>query len=310
MGRLRTMAEATFSMSYDGPALDTGVMPVRDLAPALFALGELFTDASLALYPDREPVALNVKATGEGSFLVHLLVESKKAWDDIMDVFDSDTANALMNLAASVVGVRGLFWFVKRMHGRTVVSTTPSPEPGHTVVTLDDNTTVDVPAPVLVLYERIEVRRDAKAVVAPLSRDGIDTLKFRPPGPDPGTEVSQEDVPAYEVPVAEEDVLLDIEQDVMLEITSVTFTEGNRWGFSDGDRRFTAPVLDQDFLDRVNAGEPFRKGDLLHCRMRIVQSRKDSRLRIDREVIAVLEHIRPDAAQLSIEDGIGVDVDD
>jgi hypothetical protein len=296
------MAETTFAMSYDGPALETGIMPVRDLAPALFALGELFTQASVTLYPDRDPVALNVKATGDGSFLVHLLLESKKAWDDVLDVFGSDTANALGNLAGAVVGARGLFWFIKTMHNRVIVSTEASPEPGHTVVNLDDHTTVDASSPVVVLYERLEIRRDAKAVVTPLASEGINTLKFRPPGPDEGAEVSEEDVPAYEVPVPEEDVLLDLEQDMMLEITSVTFTEGNRWGFFDGDRRFTAPISDQAFVSRVNAGEPFSKGDMLRCRVRIVQSRRESRLHIDREVVRVLDHIRATDAQLSLED--------
>lgn len=50
------MAESAFTVTYDGPALATGRIPVRDLAPALLALGELFLDASSLVNPDREPV--------------------------------------------------------------------------------------------------------------------------------------------------------------------------------------------------------------------------------------------------------------
>ena len=60
------MAEVDFAVEYDGPALQAGRMPVRDLAPALLALGEIFTDASRVFYPEREPVALNIEATREG----------------------------------------------------------------------------------------------------------------------------------------------------------------------------------------------------------------------------------------------------
>lgn len=58
-------------------------MPVRDLAPALLALGNLFTEASDALYPEREPVALGLVATDIGSFEAHLILEAKNAWDQV-----------------------------------------------------------------------------------------------------------------------------------------------------------------------------------------------------------------------------------
>ena len=34
------MTAATLSVTYDGPALDSGLMDVHDLAPALLALGK------------------------------------------------------------------------------------------------------------------------------------------------------------------------------------------------------------------------------------------------------------------------------
>jgi hypothetical protein len=56
------MAATQFSVAFGGPAVDDGTMPIRDLAPALLALGDVFSAASRTLYPDREPVALNIKA--------------------------------------------------------------------------------------------------------------------------------------------------------------------------------------------------------------------------------------------------------
>ena len=78
-------------------------MPVRDLAPALLALGEIFSESGKLLYPDRPPVSLNIRATDEGSFLVQLLLEGERAWDQFVDVFSADSIDALANLKELVI---------------------------------------------------------------------------------------------------------------------------------------------------------------------------------------------------------------
>jgi hypothetical protein len=45
------MPETEFDLSYKGDALADGRMAVRDLAPALLALGEIFADASALIEP-------------------------------------------------------------------------------------------------------------------------------------------------------------------------------------------------------------------------------------------------------------------
>ena len=65
------MTSADFTLTYDGPALATHEMNVRDLAPAMLAVGELF-EAMNGLYNGKlAEVAVNVRAYSPGCFNVH-----------------------------------------------------------------------------------------------------------------------------------------------------------------------------------------------------------------------------------------------
>src|SRR3954447_20078355 len=98
------MAETAFEVKYDGEALRDGRMPVRDLAPALLALGELFRIAGSELYPDLPPPTLEAKATEKGSFDVHLIINASDAWEQVMNMLTAKGSTALSNLEALVFG--------------------------------------------------------------------------------------------------------------------------------------------------------------------------------------------------------------
>src|SRR5690242_8879708 len=175
------VAETTFGITYDGPALATGRMPVRDLAPALLALGDLFAEASTVMYPQADPVALSIKATEQGSFEVQLILEAKDLWDQIVNVFDSETVTALVNLQDLVIGgggLIGIIGLVKKLRGRRVVREEPTPDPAQIKITLDDGTSLEIPSDVARLYRRISIRRKVRDVVAPLTREGVDEIRF------------------------------------------------------------------------------------------------------------------------------------
>jgi hypothetical protein len=298
------VAETTFEIVYDGPALATGTMPVRDLAPALIALGDLFVEASAVLHPDWEPVALNIKATEEGSFLVRLTLESEGLWDQLVNVFGSPGASALTNLRDFVLTAGGLFWLIKRLKGRKIAFRENTPtDPGTITLTLDDQTKLEVPAEVLTLYRSIEIRKQARQVVAPLAREGVEVVKFTARPNEEEVAVEKGDLPAYELPEGPDEPLLDEEREMFVEIASVAFIEGNKWRLSDGGNTFWASVEDASFLERVERGaEVFRKGDKLRCLIRLVQSQPATGgLQTDYHVVKVIEH-RPSPTQLSLGD--------
>lgn len=285
------MAEAAFGVTYDGPALADGRMPVRDLAPALLALGEIFAEASALSYPDKEPVALNFQATAEGSFEVHLILEATGVWNQVVDLLNTDGADALSNLMQIVGGGYGLFAFIRAIT-RRLIKKQEEVSPGRIRVTLEDGATLEVAAEVLALYRNSNARSQARQVVEPLKRAGVDELKLEAAEGDVQVNVSAAEVREFE-PVEEAEVpLLEREGPMILAIASVAFIEGNKWRFSDGDRTFYATLEDEGFLRRVEAGaEAFRNGDFLKCQMRIVQYRQGDALHTDYYVKRVIEHI-------------------
>jgi hypothetical protein len=299
------MAESAFGITYDGPALTAGRMPVRDLAPALLALGDLFAEASVLLHPDRKPVALNIEATRDGSFLVHLLLEAEGAWDQMVNLFGSKEASALTNLVDIVVGVGGLFAVGKRLAGRRILKQEADPAAGIVRLTLDDQTTIEIPSDALRLYGNIAIRKQAREVVAPVTRGGIEVVKFQSRRESSvSVEITGPDAEAFEVPETEAFPVAEDVAQLAVSIVNVAFAEGNKWRLSDGENTFWATIEDRQFVRRVKDGvEAFRNGDALRVQMKVVQTMDSEGLHIERSIVEVLEHIeRPTQLELSAEE--------
>jgi hypothetical protein len=266
-------------------------MPVRDLAPALLALGDVFAEASRVLYPDNQPVALDIRATNEGSFNVLLVAHGPDLWDQIVRWLSSQEATALDHLKELViVSGASVLYLIKRLRGRKIKREEQIGS-GQVRLTLDDETQIEVPAETLQLYRRVTIRKKAKDVVRPLNRKGVNRLDFRE-GTETTLSIEADDVSAFEVVEAEAETVLEDVVERRLKILSVVFTEGNKWRFTDGDVAFSAAIEDTAFLERVKLGEAFSDGDVLRCRMREVQSEsEDGKLSTDRFIVEVLEHI-------------------
>ena len=299
------VAEATFGITYDGPALEGGRMPVSELAPALLGLGDMFAVASDIVHPEWRPVSLNIQATERGSFDVHLYLEAEQVWDQLVDMFSSNDATALVNLKDLVIASGfGVFWLLKRLRGRRVIATERDvPKPGMIRLQLDDTTSLEIPSDAWALAQSVEIRKHARKVVQPLDREGIEVVEFTSIGADiDGVAIEKDDLPAYELPDELDEALLDTEQEIWTQIASVAFPRNNKWRLSVGEYTFWATIADDLFLDKVESGrESFRNGDMLRVKTEVVQTRRVDGLHTEYTVIEVLEH-RP-RTQLALDIG-------
>lgn len=283
------MAEQHFHVVFDGPALQSGSMDVRQLAPALLALGEMYQEAQRILYPDDQPLSLEVRATATGSFDVHLAL-TQSLWQQAVSMFSGDTATAIADILAYTTATTGVVGFLLAARRRKIRlrETTPN---GTIRITFDDGTTFECPSEVLRLTESMVIRRALTEVVAPLDNEGITSVRFERTEA-VGITVSSEQVDAFSLPPTPDEMLTDTVREEVLSLAAVAFTDGNKWRLTDGERTFFAAIEDQQFIDRVSSDQVrFAKHDLLRVRLRVQQWRTDGGLRTEYSVGEVLEHI-------------------
>jgi hypothetical protein len=285
------MPDAVMTLRYDGEAVDAGTMDVRQLAPALIAAADAVREAHALLGVAGPTPQVEVRAVRPGSFIVDLVVAEPTAFQRMLDVLTTRPVGALEGLEALVMAVVSAVKLIKRVRNRKI-SRVEETEDDRTVtrLILEDGTIIEIPAPSFTLTRSADFRRSVRGMVEPLEANvGITQLVLRTG--DEHVTVTNSDIPAFDMPPALEVDLGESECTVVLRPVNVSFAEGNKWRFNDGDTTFFASIEDSRFISDINHGERFAKNDMLRVRMRTSQAQDASGLRTDRTIIEVIEHI-------------------
>lgn len=295
--QLRYKADsASLSVRYAGQALDEHRMSVRDLAPALLALADAIDIANaLVGDSDRKP-SVAIKATSEGSFVVDLVITSnllEGVTGSLLSLLNGKEATAAANLSGVVAGVGAAIGLLKKFAGKKIVSTDKA-APGRTRITLGDGTTIDATAGETVLVESREFRAAMGRAAAPTRKPGIDTFELSGGGFQT-VSIRDDEIdhirPAYTA--SGDDVISDETHEVVLKLDQISFRKNRVWKVVDDDngKPFSVTIRDPSFLARIDAGEPFRKGDTIHAVLHVTQRRaRDGGLSITREIVEILNH--------------------
>ena len=294
------MSKATFHVLYDGPALASNEMDVRDLAPALLALGQVLEEANNALNDNKAKITVKVRASFKtGCFGIELDVLQSLSQQMQMLFSTEGIANAKQILewigliSGGITGVGGvgfgLLRFLKWLRGRNI----------QRVVLLDnglvrvelDNEHIHIERQVIDLYRQFKLRKALEGVLKPLESEGIDefavtdkrqTERFM--------SIDKAEVRFFASPDSEPEILSEEEVDMNLQLVNVAFREDNKWRFSDGSTSFYAQVLDHNFLRQVQGNEPFSSGDILKARLRRTQYLAGDTMKTEYTLLKVLEH--------------------
>lgn len=199
------MSRADFTLTYDGPALQDHEMDVRELAPAMLAVGELFDAMNILLNGEAAEVQVRVKAHEPGCFsVVFDILQSLRG--GVVSFLSGDHVAAALNLKELLIGSCGLVWWIKRHRGRTPDKVEKLS--GNILRMHYDGETFDVPVQLLRLYQDIAVRHALEKVVyRPLQSPGIDLVEFGDRR-EPAQQVRSDDAEAFRTPEVPERILV------------------------------------------------------------------------------------------------------
>lgn len=296
-----------FRITYDGSALTTHEMDVRELAPALLAAGDLLDAAVYALNGQRLKAQTNVRGSFKtGCFAIDFSLATDWVLK-VRDIFAGENASAAAN-ALEILGALGFVYFkgkptvlstLKWLRGRKIERV--AHENNHAVIIVEDER-LEVEELVLQLLTDLMVRQSLDKMLFPLDLDGIDTFAV---GTDTNinlTITKQERVWFYP-PTIEDILLIDEVRKMVFSIVSLAFKDDNKWRLHDGAATIHATISDTGFLGRVDQNiESFSKGDILICSVMVKQWQTTTGARTEYDVVEVLEHRRA-ARQMRI-DGI------
>lgn len=306
MAHATIQAMSTFRITYDGPALYTSQMDVRELAPALLAVGDLLQSATLALYGDRVQPQVDVRGSFKtGSFGIDFALGAD--WvSRIKDLMAGNEATAAAN-ALAILGALG--WAVKKtalpglfsvltwLKGRAIERVEMRE---HIAVIHVQGELLEIELQVLTLLRDVSVRQGCEKVLRPMENAGITSFSV---GDDTGA-VSQRVETAqrawFATPQVADELLVNEVRKMVFSIVALAFKDENKWRLHDGASTLHAVINDAEFLARVDANQVnFAKGDILLCDVRVKQWRTSTGARTEYEVVRVIEHSTP-GRQLSL----------
>lgn len=301
------MSQTSFQVVYDGPALAGSTIDVKELAPALLALGDVIEQANITLNDGHTKIALRVNASFKsGCFGIDFSVV-QSLLDQALGLFKQTpvaSAKELVELlgfvGGSVVGGGvGVIKVIQWLRNRTIKE----------VVLLDngrvrimvDGDSLETELATIELLRNFRLRQALQqAIMDPLERNGYESVAITDGSSGSFVVIEKRDRHYFAAPPAEEEVLSDKEDTANLQIVSVSFRDDNKWRFTDGANSFYAAIMDDGFLNKVRmAEESFTAGDILTVTLRKRQWLSADTMKSEYEVLKVLDH-RKAMAQLRI----------
>jgi len=283
-----------FHVVFDGPALVGHRMDIRDLAPSLVAIADLFTAANRELNGDAAEVRVEVSANFKvGSFGIDL-TSAQHLLGQLRDVFAGHNASAVSN----VLGILGALGFtgagliapLRKLAGKRPVRVEQAGDEARVWIT--ETEFVEVGADVMRLYRSRVVRSSLEKTLSPLEREGIDHFGVVM-GDAVVLDIHADEVEIFRSTIEDQEVVSDVIIRKVLMIESVVFKEGNKWRVHDSSNQFHASIEDDVFLARIDAGERFGKKDVLVVDLRQVQTIAGARLTTDSHIVKVIQHKQP-----------------
>lgn len=295
-------SEARFEFHVHGEDVESGTMDVKELAPALLALGELIEEANKVVNRNQAHMSVRVQADFQrNSFDIFFQI-----WQSLRELLihtDVTAAKELLEWIGIIKGVGGvstysLIRLIKWLKGRKISEKSIVMHDDSVTITSDSHNenNITVNKNVYNMYCNYPVRRALEGVVRPLENDGLDSLEFFHDG-DIAEKIEKSEREYFKVTANSEDPMYS-EAIKAFQIVMLVFKQKNKWRLSDGTSTIPVTITDEKFLKKIDDGEFFGKNDILVVRIRTKQWSTPDGLKTEYEVVEVIDHKRQD--QLSL----------
>lgn len=290
---------AQFQIIYDGPALQTNEMDVRDLAPALVALSDLLEEVNTLLYNDVAKVQVNVKGSFKtGCFKIDFSIVQSLV-DQLVDIFNSREGITAVSVL-SILGLSskdGLIPILKWLNNRKIKTITKIGN-GKARIEVDEESR-EVEEKVIEALSNLKIRQSLEVIITkPLTKEGIETFEISYDSTI--TTIHESEKESFIAPKAPDELISDQVIEKNLQALNVSFVEGNKWKFTDGNAVFFADVMDNEFIELIQNNKiSFAKNDILKVNLRQKQYITDVGMKTEYEIEKIIDH-RPAVKQLNL----------
>ncbi len=291
---MEELRKEQLNIIYDGEALREGLMDVRDLAPALLSLGDLFQNSNRVLNGDRARISVHVKAGIErGSFELGILLD-QSLLQQAFDLFRSTTVILTPGEIVTIIcGGGGLIPFLRWAMGRKIEELTPR-EDNKVDITIEGSTFIANQNVYNIILDE-GVREALHRTLSPLEKEGIDSIEVQ------REQVTLERIVKEEIryfappePEEEEEELEPQIMDVALTLYSPEFDLSSAtWRFYLGDEVIRVDMRETSIpQDTMNRGF-VNITDVYKVKLQMTQRRTPAgRFKTDYKIIELLELIR------------------
>lgn len=270
--------ETNFALRYSGPAVESGLMDVYEASANMIAFSDFVVLGAKAAYGSTVEARAAVAGFGRGSFVTNLVF-------DVVGTSSTIFANVDPHTLWSVVKESLGLWKMLRGSPPSRVE-----YQGQTALVTNNHgevKQVSIGALTVVFSDKGSESAE-QFIHKALAKEGMDAIEIAADAR-ALDRVSQAEA-KYFVPVAPSKTITDVVVRMGLVLESPVFKEDDKWRFYDGQQSFYAQVEDREFLARVDAGEPFRKGDVIIADVRINQQQSGMKLVAERAISKVIDH--------------------
>lgn len=272
--------DVSLLLKYNGPAVDDGTMDVYDAAANMVAFSNFIVAAAKEVYGPDTKITAEVTAFKHSSFATEIFFQVVGGATILMQMMPD--LRLFLGAVKDSLEIRNL------LKGQPPAKVEPT-DVGLVRITNRDGNVFNVSTHSLNLTLNVDAQGAlGQFVASALEKPGVDSVSM-------GTKTQtiaavQQTESRYFRPIAAVGQVTEGINDMGLVIEAPSFRDGNKWRVTDGQSSFPVSIEDEVFLARVDAGEAFRKGDVLHCRVRIRQERDANGFKVERAVLEVLKH--------------------